>query len=791
MALPSRSEIVIIGGGVIGCSIAFHLAERGKTDVVVIERLGLTHGTTWHAAGLVGQLRSSSNLTRLMKHSAELYAGFGEEAGWRGVGSIRVASSEQRWQELRRAATTGKSFGFDVHLITPREAQELYPLLDLSGIVGATWIPSDGYTDPSQLTHTFAAAARARGVRIVQHCRVEGMERVGRRVTAVRTEQGRIEANVVVNATGMWGDETARMAGASVAVCALEHQYLVTEKSDQIPWDLPTFRDPDGRFYIKPEASALAVGGWESGTASFGRGGIDRDFGPRLLPGNYERFEPLGEAATARVPFLGEVGIREMVNGPIPFTPDAEPLMGTTGDLDNLFHCCGFSSGIAAAGGAGLAMANWIIDGDPGMDLWPFDVRRFGQPHLVRSALYERAVEAYSRYYAIAYPQHEQGVVRGQRRSPLYDRLAGRGAVYGAKFGYERPLWYGGPGEEPSFGRTAAWDRVAAEHRAVREGVGLIDMSSFSTYEINGPGALPLLQRLAGAEMDVAVGKIVYTQLLNRRGGIEADVTITRLAEERFYLVTGSAFGPHDTAFLLAHSTPDVAITDVSSATAVINVCGPRSRDVLSHLTHDDLAFPYMTGRELDLGYAPVLALRATYVGELGWELHVPTEYARDLYDRLLGAGSAFGIRDVGYRAVQTLRMEKQYLAWAADITSDNNPFEAGLDFCTRPDKPELLAGPALREIRDRGVSQRLCWFTTGAEPVMHGGELVAYEGRALSSVKSAGFGHTVGATVFSAYVPVELAGEREFEVEIMGERFSAVRHDGPRYDPKGIRIRA
>jgi len=804
MTIPDRAQTVVVGGGVIGASIAYHLAVRGRTDVTLVERKTLTQGSTWHAAGLVGQLRSSRNLTELMRASAREYATLeqitGYATGWRGVGSVRVASSDERWQELKRAVTAGRSFGFDVHLVSAAEACDLYPLLDPDGVRGATWIPSDGYVDPNQLTHSYITGARAAGIRIVQNCRVTGVERTGRRVTAVLTEHGRIECDSVVNATGMWGNETAQLAGVSIAVTALEHQYLVTEKSERIPRDLPTFRDPDGRFYVKPEASALAIGGWEDGTRAPWRT-IPRELDAHLFEENVERFAPLGEQVTKRLPYFGDVGIHTWVNGPIPFTPDAEPLMGITEDFDNLFHCCGFSSGIAAAGGAGIAMANWVVDGDPGMDLWPFDVRRFGPPHQVPAALERRAIHAYANYYSIAHPNREADAVRGQRRSPLYDRLAGRGAVFGAKFGYERPNWFAPTGvvapagvvagEHPSFGRSDAFEPVGVEHRAVREGVALIDMSSFSKYEIAGPGALGLLQAVAGADLDTKIGRISYTQLLNVRGGIEADVTITRLAEDRFYFVTGSAFGRHDLAFIRQHAPVDgsVAITDVTSANAVINLCGPRSRAVL-HELGVDVDFPYLAARFVDVGYASMLALRTTYVGELGWELHIPSEYARDVYDQLLAAGEQFGIRDAGYRAVNSLRLEKQYLAWAVDITADSNPYEAGLAFCTRPDKPELLAGPALRKIRDNGPTRRLCWFTASGEITMHGGELLAHRGGAVSGVLSAGYGYTVDATIFSAYLPVELADESEFEVEVLGERYPAARHDAPRYDPTGSRVR-
>lgn len=803
MTVPERSDIVIIGGGVVGASIAYHLAQRGETDVTLVERMKLTDGSTWHAAGLVGQLRSSSNLTQLMRKSVETYQTLegktGYATGWRGVGGLRVASSPQRWEELRRVYTQGKSYGFDIHLVSAAEAKEIFPLLNTDGVYGGTWTPTDGYVDPNQLTHSFATGARAAGVRIVQNCRVEAIERRGRRVIAVITEQGRIECDIAVNATGMWGAETARLAGVDVAVNAVEHQYVVTEKTADLPPDLPTFRDPDARFYLKPEAGALVVGGWEEGTRACWRR-IPRDLAPELFAPNYERFEPVAAGASNRLPIFGDLGIQTWVNGPIPFSPDAEPLMGLTDDVDNLFHCCGFSAGIAASGGAGNAMANWIIDGDPGMDLWPFDVRRFGKPHNVPAVLETLTIESYGHYYDVAYPNRPSHPPRGQRRSAIYDRLKERGAVFGSKFGFERANWFA-PGhidvsEHLTFGRSNAWEYVAAEHGAVRAGVGVIDQSSFSKFSIRGKNALALLQKVAGADIDMPIGKVAYTQLLNVRGGIEADVTITRMAAEHFYLVTGSGFGRHDSTFLLQHAPDDgsAIIDDVTSAYGVLNVCGPKARDVLQALSSDDFssdAFPYMSARETDIGWAPVVALRVTYVGELGWELHIPTEYVRDAYDKILHVGEQYGIRDIGYRATESLRLEKQFLAWAVDIRTDNNPYEAGLGFAVKLSKPELLAGQALREVKETGPRQRLCWFSTAADFVMHGGELVAHPGSTTQvSVRSAGYGHTVGRTIFSAYLPTEIAAETHFEVEIATERFPAIRQDVPLYDPKGERIR-
>ena len=797
MEVPGKCRIVIIGGGAIGCSIAYHLARRGERDVVLFERLQLTHGATWHAAGLVGQLRSSSNLTRLMRYSAELYgtleAETGQATGWHGDGSLRLASSEARWRELQRSATMAKGFGFHVDLVSAREARELFPLLEPAGVVGAAWIPGDGYVDPTSLTNAYAAGARAGGVRILQNVRVTGLERRGRRVTRVVTDRGTVEAECVINAAGMWGREIAAMVGTRVAACAVEHQYYVTEKSPRVPPGLPSLRDPDHNFYVKPEPGALAVGGWESNTVPWGAAGIRADFGPELLPSNFDRFAPLAEAAAARIPLLNEVGIRELINGPIPITADGEPIIGLSPDLDNFYLCCGFTSGIAASGGAGWVMANWIVDGDPGMDLWPFDVRRFGAPHSVKSFMYERAVESYGRYYHIAWPNGEPEVGRAARRSPLHARLQSAGAVCGNKFGWERANWFAPEGtaqvEPPSFDRGAAFAATGAEHQAVRERVGLIDMSSFSKLEIAGPGALALLQQLANNNLNRPTGTIVYTQLCNARGGIEADVTITRLAEDRFYFVTGSALGIRDRSTIEREVPADGSVTlvDHTSANAVLNICGPRARDVLSALTDeplDNASFPYMSAREIDVAYAPVLALRVTYLGELGYELHVPSEYALYLYEQLWRAGERHGIANVGYRAINSLRLEKHYLVWGSDITPDYNPYEAGLGFCVALDKGAFVARAALAGIKAEGPRLKLNWFTAPGDVSMFGGEIVLAGDRVLGRVTSAGYGYTVGRNILCAYVAADEPVHADYAVEVMGKRYPAARHTRPLYDP-------
>ncbi|MBM3478159.1 MAG: FAD-dependent oxidoreductase [Alphaproteobacteria bacterium] len=803
---PTQAGIVIVGGGAIGCAIAYHLAKRGARDVLLLERRQLTHGSTWHAAGLVGQLRSSKNLTRLMQRSAALYrtleAETGQATGWHGVGSLRLAASAERWDELRRAATTGKGFGFELHLASPEEARRLYPLLDAKGLHGAVWVPSDGFVDPSSVTQALARGARDGGVAIREGVRVEGLVRVGRRVTHVVTDHGTIACDTIVNATGMWGAELGAMAGVQVPVCALEHQYAVTEKIAGLPADLPTLRDPDGRFYAKPEVGGLAIGGWEDSTPVFGAGGIPRDFGPELLAGDFDRFASIGEAALSRIPAFGETGIKSMINGPIPISADGEPIMGKAPGLDNFFVSCGFTSGIAAAGGAGEAMANWILEGDPGFNLFAFDLLRFGPIHSAPEFLHARATESYASYYAIAWPGHEPSSARPARTSPLHDVLLARGAVHGSKFGWERPNHFArDPSdrlERPGFRRPGWFDAVGEEHRAIRERVALVDMSSFTKVEIEGPDALAALQRVACNDMDRKPGTIVYTQFLNARGGIEADLTITRLAEDRFYLVTGSAFGPHDLAHLDDHLPRDgsVRVSDVTSGWAVVNLCGPRARDVLAAASSSDVSAatcPYMQAREIWIGHARVRALRVSYVGELGWELHMRSEDARAVHARLLRAGEAHGIADAGYRCISSLRLEKHYLYWGADITPDETPLEAGLGFCVAWRKGDFVGRAALERQKAEGVRRRLAWFDAPGDAHWHGGEAILQAGRIVGTVRSGGYGHSAGRSIACGYVPVECLapGAGDFEVEAFGERRVVARHDRPLVDPSGARLRA
>jgi 4-methylaminobutanoate oxidase (formaldehyde-forming) len=776
----------------------------GRTDVLLLEKSGLTHGATWHAAGLVGQLRSSRNLTRMLQRSVALYdrleAETGQATDWKKVGSLRLASSPDRLLEIKRAATMAKSFGLDMSIVSAKEAQALCPILNIEDVLAAAYLPSDGYVDPASVTQALAKGSRMRGARIRQDIRVSGFERNDRRVTRVLTDRGAIDCDIVVNAAGMWARELGLMMGVRVPAIVVEHQYLITDPIADLPKAMPTFRDPDLRIYYKPEMRGIVIGGWEEGTPTFGEAGVPPEFGQQLLEGNFDRFQVLAEAAFKRTPIVEKVGIRQLINGPIPFSADGEFVMGKAPELDNAFVCAGFTYGIAGGGGAGEMMAEWIVDGKPSLSLWSLDIRRFSFHHAAKQFIYPRAVELYGKYYAVSYPRVEHRSARGIRRSPLYETLANLGAVYGSRGGWERPNWFAPPGadrsDSPSFAKASWFQHVAAEHRAVRERVALIDQTSFGKFELLGPGATAALQSLAAADVDKPPGSVVYTQLCNERGGIECDLTLSRVGENEYYIVTGSAFGTHDFHWIRSHLPQDgsAIIRDVTSARAVINLCGPLGRKVLEQVAEEDVsnaALPFARCKQITLGAAPVLAVRIGYVGELGWELHIPTEYAAHVYGLLWEAGQAFGIANVGYRAIDTLRMEKGYLYWSSDITPDYTPLEAGLGFRVSFGKGDFLGRAALLKVKAEGPAQRLCCFTLESFAGAVGGECILRNGRVLGVTTSANFGHTIGKPVAFGYISVEEFAHRDFTIEAFGEPIRAIRHDGALYDPRNERLKS
>ncbi len=797
---------LIIGGGIIGCSIAYHLALAGEKDIVLLEKSALTEGATWHAAGLVGQLRSSRNTTRMLKRSVALYDRLEAETGmafdWKKVGSLRLAATNERLLEAKRLATMARSFDLDMHIISPADAKELFPYIETAGLEGAAFIPSDGHVDPASLCQAIAAAARKLGVDILQNTKVTDFEVRNGRVHRVLAGDIAFEAETVTLAAGMWSRELGSKLGLKIPACAVEHQYIVTEPIPGFPDNLPTLRDPERLVYYKPDAGGrLVIGGYEDDTIPFGDRGIPGEFARQLLPENLERFEPLAVKAGEVTPIVNEVGIRTVINGPIPYSADGDFVMGWAPGFENLMSATGFLYGIAAGGGAGEMIAEWILEGRPSLDLWPLDIRRFGPHHGARSFMYPRAVEHYAHHYKMRYPGQEHETARQLRLSPLYHRLKEKGAVYGSKNGWERPLWFAPEGVEPvdqlAF-LDPGWKAFSeSEHQAVRERVALIDQSSFSKFELIGPGACQALQAMAVSNVDKPLGSVIYTQLCNDAGGIEADLTITRLGEDHYYIVTGSGFGVHDSDWIRRHLPKEggAQLIEVTSARAVINICGPKARDVLQAVCEDDMsneAFPFATARDITIGAAPVRAIRIGYVGELGWELHVPTEFGLHVYDTLWNAGLEHGVADVGYRAIESLRLEKGYLYWSADITPDYTPIEAGLGFRVHlKSKGNFIGRKALEKQKSEGVERGLNTFVTSEKLPLTGGETLLLDGETVSLACSAGYGFTVEKTIIYAYLPADLEAETGFELEVFGERYPVTRAEGPLYDPDNLRLKS
>jgi glycine cleavage system T protein len=794
---PDRARAVVIGGGVMGCSVLYHLAKQGWTDSLLVEQYQLTHGSTWHSAGLVGQLRSSLSLTKMMQYSVGLYAELkeltGNDPGWHQLGGLRLASSQARLEEIRRQASWAKTFGLPMEIVSPQEAQELFPPMSTDGVVAAAFIPDDGYLDPSQLTFSLADAARRLGAHIEPRTTVTAIETRDGRVSAVLTDKGRIECEVVVDAAGMYAPEIARMVGVDLPIIPYGHQYLITEPFAPALPPLPTLRDPDNLIYFRTEVGGLVMGGYERKPAPWALDGIPDGFEAKLLPEEWERMEELFTNAIQRVPAMETAEVKKFFNGPEAFTPDADFLLGETEVPGFWVAAGGCAHGLAGAGGIGKVMGEWIVDGKPEWDVWPLDVRRFGRQYRSQAYTLARSYESLSKYYDIKYPGEETQAGRPLRVSPVYARHAKLGAAFGEKGGWERVNWYesNAAGGDESL-RPRGWagenwsPAIEVEARAARESAGLFDQSSFSKLEVVGPGALALLERLCANRIDRPVGTVVYTQLLNHAGGIEADLSVLRRADDRFLLVTGTAFGNHDRAWIEKHMPRDgsVYVNDVTSAYTCLCLWGPRARDVLQPLTKTPLDFKYMSARELSVGDVPVLASRVTYVGELGWELYAPAEYGARLWDTLMAGG---GVTPGGYRAIDALRLEKGYRAWASDLNSETTPDEAGLSFAVKRDKGDFIGRDALRPPAQKLVCLVLDdprAIALGAEPVRVGEELV---GR----VTSGGFGYAVGASIALAYVPLAHAAPgTRVEVDIFSEWVPAEVRAEPLYDPDGARVR-
>jgi 4-methylaminobutanoate oxidase (formaldehyde-forming) len=806
--VQDRARSVVIGGGVGGASILYWLTKLGWEDVLLVERADLTSGSTFHSAGLVGQLRGSLSLTKMMMASVELYRTLadevGLETGWHEVGSLRLASSQERMEELARQAGWAKTFGLPLELISAEEAQRLFPPMSTEGVLGAAYLPTDGYIDPSQLTFALAEGARRGGAEIATHTRVTAIGVERGRVTGIETDKGSVEAEVVVNAGGMFAGEIGRLAGVNVPVIPMAHEYLITKPSG-VPLDVPTMRDPSLLVYFRGESGGLVMGGYERNPAPWGLDGIPADFNGRLLEEDWDRFEELMTNAIVRVPELEEAEVVKLVNGPEAFTPDGEFILGET-DVRGFWVASGFCAhGLAGAGGMGKLVAEWIAEGVPSLDVWEMDSRRFGAAYRSQAYTLARTVEVYSTYYDVKYPGHEREAGRPLRVSPAYEQLRELGAAFGEKSGWERANWFepnaerGDEALRPRGWAGRLWSpAIGAEHRACREAVALFDETSFAKLDVVGPGAAAFLESLCANRVARGVGAVTYTQMLNPRGGIECDFTVTRLAEDRFRIVTGTAFGQHDSAWIRAQAPDDgsVVVEDVTSRFACLGLWGPAAREVLQPLTTADLgneAFPYMRAREVSVGAVPCLAVRVTYVGELGWELYCPTEFGRRLWHTLWEAGRAHGLVAAGYKAIDSLRLEKGYRVWGADITPDETPYEAGLDVAVKLDKGDFVGREALLAAKERPLERKLaCLVLDDPRSVALGSEPVRMDGEVLGRVTSGGYGYVVERSIAYAYVPAESAeAGRPVEVEIFGEWVAGTIADEPLWDPAGARIRA
>ncbi|TME52433.1 MAG: FAD-dependent oxidoreductase [Chloroflexi bacterium] len=805
--MKQHARAVVIGGGVGGAAILYWLARLGWTDVVLVERARVTSGSTFHSAGLVGQLRGSLSLTQMMMNSVDLYRNLGDEVGletgWHEVGSLRLASSQERMEELTRQAAWAKTFGLPLELISPDEAQRMFPPMTTEAVVGAGYLSTDGYIDPSQLTLALVEGARRRGAEICEETRVTGVEVTEGQVRRVLTDRGEISTELVVNAAGMFAPEIGRMAGVNVPLIPFAHEYLITRPSG-LPLDMPTMRDPSLLVYYRPESGGLIMGGYEREPAPWGLDGIPADFNGRLLEPDWERFEPLMTNAVVRTPSLKDAEVVRLVNGPEAFTPDGEFILGPS-EVRGFWVAAGFCAhGLAGAGGMGRLVAEWIVDGTPGLDTWEMDSRRFGRHYTSRDYTLARTKEVYSTYYDVKYPGHERSAGRPLRLSPIYSRLTELGAAFGEKSGWERANWFepngtlGDTSLRPHGWAGRLWSpAIGVEHAACREAAAIFDFTSFAKIEVRGRGAAEFLEGLADNRVARAVGALTYTQMLNERGGVECDFTITRLGERRFRVITGTAFGMHDLSWIRDHAPSDgsVEVEDVTSAYACVGLWGPAARSILQTLTPTDItndAFPFMTARELAIGPVPCLALRVTYVGELGWELYCPAEFGLRLWDTIREAGHDKGLTPGGYKAVDSLRLEKGYRVWGADITPDVDPYQAGLGFCVKLDKGEFTGRSALLAKRDSPASTRLaCLVLDDPRSVVLGSEPVRIEGSIVGRVTSGGYGYTVRRSIAYAYVPAGCAAGTAVEVDIFGKWVGGRVTKEPLYDPAGARIRS
>jgi 4-methylaminobutanoate oxidase (formaldehyde-forming) len=812
MTIPSKARAVVIGGGVSGCSVAYHLAKAGWTDVVLLERRKLTSGTTWHAAGLIGQLRGSANMTRLAKYSADLYRGLeaetGVATGMKQVGSISVALTKERHEELLRQATVARIFDVEVHEISPGEAKARYPHLNIDGVVGAVALPLDGQCDPANIAMALAKGARMRGAKIFENTLVTRVTTAGGRVTGVDYETaegpGHIAADVIVNCGGMWGRDLAAANGVTLPLHACEHFYLITEPVAGIDLNLPVLRVPDECAYYKQDAGKMMLGAFEPVAKPWGMGGIRKDFEFDTLPEDWEHFMPILEMATNRMPLFETAGIHTFFNGPESFTPDDRYYLGEAPEVGGYWIAAGYNSiGIVSSGGAGQALAHWITEGEPPFDLWEVDIRRAQPFQKNRRYLKERVTETLGLLYADHFPYRQMATARGVRRSPIHEHLKARGAVFGEVAGWERANWFANTGQEAeyrySWKRQNWFDNQRAEHMAVRERAGLFDMTSFGKIRVEGRDACAYLNRICSAQMDVAAGKIVYTMFLNENGGIEADLTVTRLSETAYLAVVPGATLQRSLAWMRAHVGDDFAvITDVTAAESVLCLMGPQARDVLAKVSPNDFtnaAHPFGMAKEIEIGMGLARAHRVTYVGELGWELYVSADQTAHVFETIMEA--APDLKLCGLHTLDSCRIEKAYRHWGHDITDEDHVLEAGLGFTVSRKKPAFLGREAVLRREQQGLDRKMLQFRLAdPEPLLFHNEAIVRDGRIVGPVTSGNYGHFLGGAIGLGYVPAKGQTDADilgstYEIEVAGQRHAAIASLAPMHDPASERVRA
>ncbi len=809
---PNSARVVVIGGGVMGCSTAYHLAKAGCHDVVLLERKQLTSGTSWHSAAQVRALRSSENLTRMIQYSAELYqsleAETGQSTGWLQTGSLSLATNKERFTHIKRQASLARLFGVEAEVVSPEEAGRLWPLIRTDDLVGAVWSPEDGRVNPSDLCAALSKGARAHGAKVIEDAPVTGFSVRNGRVTGVETAQGTIACEAVALCAGLWSHSVAALAGVSAPLHACEHFYLLTQPMEEITGHLPTLGDHDAHLYLRDDVGGLLVGSFEPNARAIGLDKLPQDFAFDLLAEDWDHFEPMLMNGIHRIPALEKAEARMLLNGPESFTPDGRFLLGESPELRGFFLGCGMNSaGMASSGGAGRWLAEWILAGEATLDLWPVDIRRFAPFHNNMRALRERVPEVLATHYVTEAPHREFETARNIRHGPLHERQLAKGAHFSPRMGWERPSYFApsGPAEKfsPTFDKPVFFDFIAAEHKTAREAVALFDQSSYGKLRVQGNDAEALLQRLCANHMDVPPGRVVYTGMLNARGGYESDCTVFRYSEDEFLIVTGTAQPVRDADWIRRNMSDneDVRLSDVTTAMAVLALAGPNARELMSAVSDDDFSnetFPYMRWKDIEVGPWSVKAARLSYVGELGWELYVPTEFAPGVYDLLCDVGSRFDLRDAGTTAMTGLRLEKGYRAWGHELTPETTPLEAGLRFAAKIDKGTAFIGQAaLRQQREDGVRKRVVGFTLDDPAALAiGGEPIVWDGRFVGQVSSAAFGHTVGRTVALGTVMAvgtsvdDMVAAGGFEIEIASERFAATANFRAPYDPSGDRLR-